>query len=167
MSSLMYPQVFADYMKRRAVKGRALRFLPTPVYFYGMSPGQSFTMTMPAAFASDVCKTHATAASGLFTASVELRRVCPLKEGKRKVIFAINGKEQHFDVNDNSGAFVFEGAMADPKNFNQIGSPMPGLVEKLLVSQGQTVSTGDTLCTVSAMKMEVCLLSTFSCACIF
>jgi biotin carboxyl carrier protein len=32
---------------------------------------------------------------------------------------------------------------------------MPGVVEKLLVSVGQAVETGDTLCTVSAMKMEV------------
>jgi biotin carboxyl carrier protein len=32
---------------------------------------------------------------------------------------------------------------------------MPGAVEKLLVKEGQTVAAGETLCTVSAMKMEV------------
>lgn len=32
---------------------------------------------------------------------------------------------------------------------------MPGLVEKMLVKEGQAVSAGDVLCTVSAMKMEV------------
>lgn len=32
---------------------------------------------------------------------------------------------------------------------------MPGVVEKLLVSEGQRVAAGDVLCTVSAMKMEV------------
>lgn len=32
---------------------------------------------------------------------------------------------------------------------------MPGVVEKLLVSVGDSVKSGDVLCTVSAMKMEV------------
>ena len=32
---------------------------------------------------------------------------------------------------------------------------MPGALEKLLVAKGQIVQAGDTLCTVSAMKMEV------------
>lgn len=155
MSSLMYPQVFADYMKRRKAKGRALRYLPTPVYFYAMAPGQSFEMTIPSGISADVLKIAPENAHDEVVVTVELRRVCPLKEGKRKVIFAVNGREQHFDVKDNTGAFVFEGEMADPKNLDQIASPMPGLVEKMLVVQGQTVSAGDTLCTISAMKMEV------------
>lgn len=37
----------------------------------------------------------------------------------------------------------------------QVGSPMPGAVEKVLVTAGQHVNAGDVLCTVSAMKMEV------------
>ena len=32
---------------------------------------------------------------------------------------------------------------------------MPGVVEKVLVSPGQHVEVGDTLATISAMKMEV------------
>ena len=32
---------------------------------------------------------------------------------------------------------------------------MPGVVEKVLVSPGQRVDVGDTLATISAMKMEV------------
>ena len=37
----------------------------------------------------------------------------------------------------------------------QIGSPMAGLIDKLLVKEGQEVAAGDVLCVVSAMKMEV------------
>lgn len=32
---------------------------------------------------------------------------------------------------------------------------MPGIVEKILVTQGQQVIAGETLVTISAMKMEV------------
>lgn len=37
----------------------------------------------------------------------------------------------------------------------QVGSPMPGVVEKLLVAEGASVSEGDVVAIVSAMKMEV------------
>ncbi len=36
-----------------------------------------------------------------------------------------------------------------------MSSPMPGVVEKVLVSKGKSVAAGDVLCTISAMKMEV------------
>ena len=39
---------------------------------------------------------------------------------------------------------------------------MPGSVEKLLVTEGQLVIAGETLCTISAMKMEVKVTSPFS-----
>lgn len=37
----------------------------------------------------------------------------------------------------------------------QVGSPMPGVVEKVLVAEGASVSEGDVIAVVSAMKMEV------------
>lgn len=37
----------------------------------------------------------------------------------------------------------------------QVGSPMPGVVEKVMVAQGASVSEGDVVAVVSAMKMEV------------
>jgi pyruvate carboxylase len=36
---LMYPKVFMDYMGRHRIYG-PVRTLPTPVFFYGMEPGQ-------------------------------------------------------------------------------------------------------------------------------
>ena len=154
MSCLMYPKVFSDYMARRRAKGRCLQYLPTPVYFYGMVPGQRFLMTVPAKLMSDITKIPETDEQEGHVA-IELKRVCPLKDGQRKIVFEVNGKEQHCDIKDSSGAFVFEGPMADPANVNHVGSPMPGLVEKLLVAEGSKVKAGDTLCTISAMKMEV------------
>ena len=40
---LMYPKVFADYFNRHREYG-PVRTLPTPVYFYGMEPGQEVSI---------------------------------------------------------------------------------------------------------------------------
>lgn len=121
MSSLMYPKVFSDYMKRRRAKGRLLRYLPTPVYFYSMRPGQSFTMAVPTAYLLDVTKVASSDEKmESYSVTIELKRVCPLKDGKRKVIFSVNGIEQSHDVKDTTGSFVFDGEMANNNDPNQV-----------------------------------------------
>lgn len=168
MSSLMYPKVFADYMKRIVGKGPLLRYLPTPVYFYAMEPGQSFTFNIPSRYLGDVVKGNGTSSINvvdvgdeevLCEVTVTLARIGPLQHGHRALTFTItyDGREQTqtATVKDTSGAFVFDGPMANPAEKGQIASPMPGTIEKLLVKEGQTVSAGEMLCTVSAMKMEV------------
>ena len=165
MSSLMYPQVFADFMARREKKGLLLRYLPTPQYLYGCAPGESFEMRVPLALAKHsalCCIAEPESESATVTLAVELRRVGPLKAGSlRTVVFCVNGAEQCVEVKDSSGKFEFTGPMADAAVPAQLGSPMPGQVEKLLVAEGQAVAAGDTLCTVSAMKMEVKVTAPF------
>ena len=170
MSSLMYPAVFVDYMKRLASKGPLLRYLPTPVYFYAMQTNQVCKMNAPAALLSHILKdsssnsnSKAVTDTELVEVTIELKRVGPLKEGKRTVVFAVNGtSEQHVDIKDSTGAFVFEGPMANPGIAGEIASPMPGAIEKVLVKEGQSVNAGDTLMVVSAMKMEVKSTSPFA-----
>jgi pyruvate carboxylase len=154
MSSIMYPKVFSDYMTRLKAKSRLLRYLPTPVYFYAMEPGQKFTMTVPSSLAREAINDFTSSADNT-DITIELRRVGPLKGGKRTIVFSVNGMEQSTDIRDSAGEFVFEGPMAEIGKVNHIASPMPGAIEKLLVKEGQKVNQGDTLCTVSAMKMEV------------
>ena len=117
MSSLMYPKVFSDYMKRRRAKGRALRYLPTPIYFHAMRPGQRFTFTVPSSILADITKSSSTQGFEIESSiTIELLRVCPLKNGKRTVVFTVNNEEQHHDVKDTSGVFVFSGEMANGQN---------------------------------------------------
>jgi pyruvate carboxylase len=161
MSSLMYPKVFSDFMKRQQDKGgELLRYLPSPVYFHGMMPGQHFTMNVPSHLAKDV--TEVSDDQDTMSISIQLDRVAPKKKGHRELFFTVNGVVQCANVKDSTGVFVFEGAMANLSVPGELGSPMPGVVEKVLVSEGVKVAAGDTLVTVSAMKMEVKVTAPFS-----
>ncbi len=162
MSSLMYPKVFDDYMKAKSSKGNLIRYLPSPVYFYGMTPGSTFNMIIPPGTIKELGDFDEVPFEGPTGINIQitLERVCPLKDRHRNVIFRVNDREQHVLVKDNSGAFVFEGVMADAKNENHIASPMPGVIEKVLVSNGDVVKAGDTVMMVSAMKMEVKVTAT-------
>jgi len=184
MSSIMYPQVFDDYMKKKMASGRLLRYIPTPVYFYAMEPGQSFAMSIPKSYASDLIRGDGADANKIalhhssdisitpnntpmigqqiedeesIIVTVKLLRVGSLQKGHRNVVFSVNNgeEEHHVNVKDTSGKFVFAGKMANESKLKEIGSPMPGNVEKILVKVGQSVKAGDTLIVVSAMKMEV------------
>lgn len=162
MSSLLYPKVFADYMTRQQSKGGGLlRLLPSPVYFHGLAPGQEFSMTVPAELLGGVLGGQEGRQEGTLV-TVRLDRVCPVKQGKRDLCFTVNGLPQVASVRDSAGEFVFTGAMAEAGQEGQLGSPMPGALEKALVSEGDAVEAGDTLVTVSAMKMEVKVTAPFT-----
>lgn len=152
MSYLMYPKVFTDYMHRIHRCSDLLRYLPTPVYLYSMLPGHSFAMH------TDIDDCSGVSA----TLSIELKRIGPLQRRHRSIVFSVNGNTIAVDVKDTSGAFVFEGEMAKASDSHHVASPMPGVIEKLLVKEGDVVDAGAVLCTVSAMKMEVKV--TASCA---
>lgn len=156
MSSLMYPKVFSDFMKRRKEKGLLLRYLPTPVYFYAMKVGQKFTISVPATLAAELTKEDTKEKLGFEDVDIALKRVGPLARKCRTVVFSINGsREQHVSVKDSTAGFEFLGPMADTSNVKHVASPMPGAVEKVLVEEGQAVEQGEVLFIVGAMKMEV------------
>jgi pyruvate carboxylase len=140
MSYLMYPKVFSDFMVRQQSKGGdILRHLPTPVYLYGMVPGQKFTMSVPSKSVMEegtegVQPRLLPAGSGpvengtaeFSQVTVKLERITPLKSGHRDLIFTVNGQTQVATVRDTSGVFVFDGPMAAAGDAKQLGSPMPG-----------------------------------------
>eukprot|EP01038_Epipyxis_sp_PR26KG_P008321 gene8321-11257_t len=170
MSSLMYPKVFSDYMKRIQTKtGSLISYIPTPLYLYGMIPSDSCSFHIPVGdirhilIQSDYSKLSLSEVDEEVTVTIILLRVSSLQKSKRSVQFKVQVKsnrgmieEDHScDVKDSGGVFVFEGVMADASNKEQVASPMPGVIEKLLIKSGDQVEAGDTLCIVSAMKMEV------------
>jgi len=46
---------------------------------------------------------------------------------------------------------------AEPGNAAHVGAPMPGVISRVFVNQGQDVKAGDVLVSIEAMKMETAL----------
>jgi pyruvate carboxylase len=138
-SYLMYPKVFLDYAKDRAAFGDCA-ILPTPVFFYGMEPGEEVSVDIERGKTLIV----------RFVAMSEVR-----DDGTRQVFFELNGQPRSIVVTDRSQV-----AKRPPQrkmefgNAKQVGAPMPGTIATVKAVVGQKVTKGDLLLTMEAMKME-------------
>jgi len=141
-SYLMYPKVFAAYAEARRKYG-PVAALPTPVYFYGMQPGDEINVEIERGK----------------TLIISLTAVGETEEdGSVRVFFELNGQPRIITIMDRKAAgSVTTRRMADPANENHVAAPMPGVVATLGVSQGQQVKAGDLLLTLEAMKMETAI----------
>ncbi len=139
LSYLMYPEVFLKFAKARAAYSD-VDVLPTPQFFFGMHKGEEIAIDIEAGKTLVV----------KFLAVSE-----PHPDGTRTVFFEINGQPREVDVRDKSlQSSVAPRVKADPANPGQVGAPLPGLVTAVAVSQGATVSKGDKLLVIEAMKMQ-------------
>jgi pyruvate carboxylase len=136
---LMYPKVFSDYLARHAEYG-PVRTLPTPIYFYGMEPGQEISVEI------DPGK----------ILEVRLQAVGETNaEGDVRVFFELNGQPRTVRVPDRKiQAVAQRRPKAEAGNAAHVAAPMPGVVASVAVSEGQSVRAGDLILTIEAMKME-------------
>mmetsp|Transcript_6589 Transcript_6589/g.8913 ORF Transcript_6589/g.8913 Transcript_6589/m.8913 type:complete len:1331 (-) Transcript_6589:113-4105(-) len=156
ITSLMYPKVFDDYMDFIKKYSPYITNLETPVFWYGMEIGDDTEFTVPVSVAAEMNIPVLETRDGRAVVKMTLKRVSGLQKGHvRLVVFDVNGVEQHVKVVDKDTSDEFSGPMAKKDNKNHIGSPMPGVVEKMQVEVGSEVKAGDTLAVVGAMKMEV------------
>jgi pyruvate carboxylase len=138
-SYLMYPKVFLDYARDRAAFGDCA-ILPTPVFFYGMDPGDEVSVDIERGKTLIV----------RFVAVSEVR-----DDGTRQVFFELNGQPRSIVVADRSQV-----AKRPPQrkveagNAKHVGAPMPGTVATVKAMVGQKIARGDLLLTMEAMKME-------------
>ncbi|ABI65435.1 pyruvate carboxylase [Maricaulis maris MCS10] len=138
-SAIMYPKVFADYETHRSEFGRVDR-LPTPVFFYGMEPGEEISVEIDRGKSLNI----------RFMAIGE-----PNDAGLREVFFELNGQPRVVRVDDKSVAStVVVNEKADMANPGHIPAPMPGLIATVAAKEGDTVKAGTLLMTLEAMKME-------------
>ncbi|MGH7171028.1 MAG: biotin/lipoyl-containing protein, partial [Gemmataceae bacterium] len=139
LSYLLYPRVFPDLAAHQA-KYSDTSVLPTPVFFYGMEPGEEVSI------------------------DIELGKTLILKflavgdaheDGSRTVFFELNGQPREVVVTDRSlGGKVAAHPKAETGNPRHVGAPMPGLVVRVMVEAEDQVVAGQKLFTLEAMKME-------------
>jgi pyruvate carboxylase len=146
-SHIMYPEVFADYVKKVHASGD-LSVLPTPAFFYGMKIGQEVSVEI------EPGKT-------LFIRLMNIGAVDA--EGKRAVTFELNGMSRQLSIVDKSVKPTVKARVkADPAKPTEVGAPIPGLVTALSVSVGAKVAKGDKLVTLEAMKMQTTIYAPVS-----
>lgn len=140
LSYALYPKVYLDFVERQNELGRHVTFLPTAVFFHGMALGQEIHIEIEPG-------------QGLVIRLVALGDVDA--DGKRTVFFELNGQPRRILVPDRTlGIQVEKHPKADPDDEKQVGAPLPGLLVNHAHAEGDTVSEGDRICTIEAMKME-------------
>jgi pyruvate carboxylase len=138
-SYLMYPRVWLDYARERALYGDPA-ILPTPVFFYGMEPGQEISVDLERGKTLIV----------RYLASSE-----PHEDGTRTVFFELNGQPRSVRVPDRSQVARHAPARkAEQGHAGHVGAPMPGTVVSVAAKPGLRVARGDLLLSLEAMKME-------------
>jgi len=140
-SYLMYPKVYLDYMGRRRDFG-PVRQIPTPVFFYGMEPGQELLVELEPGK----------------TLVIRLETIGESHDGEVRVFFELNGQPRDIRVPDrHGGAAKAANPKAQPGNSAHVGAPLPGVVARVNVEVGQKVEQGALLASIEAMKMETAL----------
>jgi pyruvate carboxylase len=140
ISYLLYPKVFPEFAAAEA-RYSDLSVLPTPVFFYGMDPGEELSIDI------EPGKT-------LFVKFLTVGEAQP--DGNRVVYFELNGQPREVVVADRSlgGGAVKARPKAEAGNPRHVGAPMPGAVIAVSVAPGEEVAAGQKLLTMEAMKME-------------
>ena len=141
-SYLMYPKVFVEFAAMIRRYG-PVSVLPTPVFFYGMQPGQEMAIEIE---------------PGKTLVLVLMTMGATDEEGQVKVFFELNGQPRIIWVRNLDAAVkTVARRKAEEGNESHVAAPMPGSVSTIAVRLGQEVKTGDVVATLEAMKMETVL----------
>ena len=139
LSWLLYPRVFQDYVQHANKYGN-VSVLPTPAFLEGPKPGEELPIDI---------EPGKTLVVRLLTVGE------PHADGTRTVFFELNGQPRSVSIADKSlEAKVQRRPKATVGDAREVGSPMPGLIVTVAVRPGDTVTKGQKLLSLEAMKME-------------
>jgi pyruvate carboxylase len=141
-SYAMYPKIFVEFCAMSRKYG-PVSVLPTPVFFYGMSPGQETAVELERGK----------------TLVIRLQTVGePDEDGQVRVFFELNGQPRMIRVPNRALALKVVGRRkADGDNPAHLAAPMPGSISSIAIRPGQRIEAGDVVLTLEAMKMETAL----------
>jgi pyruvate carboxylase len=139
LSYKMFPKVFEEYWQHFHAYGDVSR-VPTKNFLFGMESDEEVEVEM---------------APGK-TLLIRLLSVGDADAaGNRTVFFKINGQTRNLVISDKSlRVEKLANAKADKANPAHIGSPLPGMLSRVLVKQGDKVAKNQPLFIIEAMKME-------------
>jgi pyruvate carboxylase len=141
-SSVMYPKVFEDFQKFRIRYGD-VAVLPTSAYFHGLLPGEEIAIKIEEGKTLFIKLLHVGEAD---------------EKGERSLTFELNGKARTTIVLDKSvKAETKVREKADPANPMHVAAPIPAMVSSISTSVGKTVSKGEKIAVLEAMKMQTTL----------
>ena len=139
LSWLLYPRVFQDFAAHRAKYGD-VSVLPTPAFLEGPKPGEELAVDI---------EPGKTLVIRLLTVGE------PHADGTRTVFFELNGQPRSVSIADKSlESQVQRRPKAVAGDAREVGAPMPGLIVTVAVRAGDTVTRGQKLLSLEAMKME-------------
>lgn len=139
LSWLLYPRVFQEFASHRNKHGD-VSVLPTPAFLEGPKPGEELPVDI---------EPGKTLVIRLLTVGE------PHADGTRTVFFELNGQPRSVSIADKSlESQVKRRPKAVAGDAREVGAPMPGLIVTVAVRAGDTVSRGQKLLSLEAMKME-------------
>jgi pyruvate carboxylase len=141
-SYLMYPKVYTEFVHASRKYG-PVSVLPTPVFFYGMAPGDEISVEIERGK----------------TLVILLQTIGETDEdGMVHVFFELNGQPRLVKIPNRAAvAKLPPRRKAEDGNDAHVAAPMPGAVSVVSVKAGMEVKAGDVLLTIEAMKMETAL----------
>ncbi|KHJ85656.1 carboxylase domain protein [Oesophagostomum dentatum] len=140
MSYAMFPKVFDDFERFRAVYGPVDK-LPTRVFLTGLDIAEELDVEIEEGK----------------TLAIQLLAEGKLNpKGEREVFFYLNGQMRSIFIQDKEASKkIVTRAKALPGVRGSIGAPMPGEILELKVKEGDKVTPKQPLFVLSAMKMEM------------
>jgi len=138
LNRLLFPGPTAEFEHHRETYGDT-SVLCSEEFFYGLRPGYEYAVDLDPGV----------------RLLIQLQAIGDVDErGMRTVLCTLNGQMRPIQVRDRSVASTIPVAeKADRTNSNHVAAPFAGVVT-LQVAEGDTVSAGQTVATIEAMKME-------------
>ena len=142
LDKLLFPKQYAEFLEHRRTYGFTDQ-LGDKTFFYGLQEGEETMIWF-----GDLEKQQTPLVVRLDAVGE------PDEKGMRRVIINVNGQIRPVMVRDeNAESSVAEAEKADASNPNHVAAPFAGVVT-VTVKEGDTVSAGDQVASIEAMKME-------------
>ncbi|MDC0074714.1 pyruvate carboxylase [Alphaproteobacteria bacterium] len=143
-SYLMYPRVFIDYANHRR-QFSDVSVIPTPTFFYGPDEDDEILL--------DIEKGKTLIVRRLAVGEAN-------ESGERNVFFELNGQPRTISVKDKALlSHTNQHPKADTLDKSNLGSPLPGLIVSISISEGQKIKKSEAILTIESMKMETIIYS--------